>query len=421
MEVYSRRPFSDFDDVLTCLERLVGVRRFEGELPEVDRWYGSTIKVTETGSTTLTARVASIISHPALQLLQNERQLGMLDSVFPTATHTRFQHTIGTYHAATLYLTALYYDPENPLFRALIDIKKCKALLVAMLIHDIGHTAYGHELEEIDATVFGHRIYADALLRSNSFRDAKGRTLQQIIEGTADGCWGLDLNDVLALFGRPTDASAPVDGVLHDILDSQIDADKFDYLVRDSVEARVTYGFGIDLDRFLRSLTTYALEDGALRLAIKQKGAPAAEAFAHARYQLYQSMYWHHTFRATKTMLLEAVQRIQMDLESNTSPDMLNPYPFRAAYIQHVLGAADYLPARASPAAKRKRDSRPSASDKIEARLKKRIPTLPLRYRDDAFMTFLLRLAETKEAAALVHDLVNRNYYKRLLELSRLS
>jgi serine/threonine protein kinase len=116
LNVYAHSPLATFDDVLTCLERLIGVRRFEDELPEVDRWYGSTIKVTETGSTTLTPRVASILGHPVLQRLQNERQLGMLDSIFPTATHTRFQHTLGTYHAATLYLASLYYDPETHCF-----------------------------------------------------------------------------------------------------------------------------------------------------------------------------------------------------------------------------------------------------------------------------------------------------------------
>jgi HD superfamily phosphohydrolase len=298
----------------------------------------------------------------------------MLDTIFPTATHTRFQHTLGSYHAATLYLAALYYDPENPLFRALIDIGQCKALLVAMLIHDIGHTAYGHELEEIDSVAFGHRYYVDVLVKSQSFKDAKGRTLREIIEGTDDGCWGVPFTTVLQLFDRPTGASAPFHGVLHDIMDSQIDADKFDYLVRDSIEGRVSYGFGIDLDRFLRSLTTYALEDGTLRLAIKQKGAPAAEAFAHSRYQLYQSMYWHHAFRATKAMLVEAIQRIQEDLRS-TSPDMFDKYPFRTGYIQHVLGAADYMPARSTGDRRRKKETAtPSASDKIEASLKKQFP-----------------------------------------------
>jgi serine/threonine protein kinase len=414
LSVYARSKFTDFLGVHTCLERLLGVRRLEDDLEEVDRWYGSTIKVSETGSTTLTARVGNILNHPALQRLKEERQLGMLDSVFPTATHTRFQHTLGSYHAATLYLAALYYDPENPLFRALIDIEKCKALLVAVLVHDIGQTAYGHELEEVDDQAFSHRIYVEVVLDSKSFVDGRGQTLKQLIEGSGDACWNLRLEQVLALFHKPDASAAPFEGVLHDILDSQIDADKFDYLVRDSVEARVTYGHGIDLDRFLRSLTTYAKPDGTLRLAVKQKGAASAEAFALARYQLYQSMYWHHTFRATKAMLLEAIHKIEIEVQALGGEGLLDRYPLRTAYIRRVIGAKDYSPVGVAKSARGRR----AKETPLDARLNRSIGDLPLRYRNDEFMILLLKLSQDAKTTGLIHDLINRNYYKRVLEVS---
>ena len=419
--LYTRSAFTTFDEVQACLERLLGVRRLEDELEETDRWYGSTIKVTESGSTILTSRVASLINHPALQRLRMEKQLGMLDTVYPTATHTRFQHALGSYHAATLYVSALYYDPDNPLFRALVDIEKCKALFVAALIHDIGQTAYGHELEEIDDEQFDHKLYVHAILNSKSFRDDRGMTLREVIESKIDTCWGLPLVNVLGLFKLQDTSVSPFLGVLHDILDSQIDADKCDYLVRDTVEGRVSYGFGLDLDRFLRSLTTFVRDDGTLRLALKQKGAPAGEAFAQARYQLYQSMYWQHTFRATKTMLTEAIKLIQEELEHDAEQDLLDSNPIRTAYIRHVIGAADYAIGRRAPPAKKpaKRPSRkPTISEKIETRLLGGEPDVPVAFRDDRFMAFLLKLSATDKSRGLLYDLVRRNYYKRILEVS---
>jgi HD superfamily phosphohydrolase len=181
---------------------------------------------------------------------------------------------------------------------------------------------------------------------------------------------------------------------------------------------RITYGFGIDLDRFLRSLTTYAKEDGSLRLAIKQKGAASAEAFAHARYQLYQSMYWHHTFRATKAMLLEAVDRVSREIDSLNEDRMFDRHPLRTTYIREVLGARDYSPSGSGSRKKSRSEKSSQRTGRIETRLRSPPPELPIRYRDDEFLIFLIKLTEDQKARALLSDLIGRNYYKRILEIS---
>lgn len=425
-ELFSASKFASFAHVLVSLQRLLGLRRFEDDLEEADQWYGSTIKVSDVGTTTLTPRVASIINHPALQRLKKEAQLGMLDSIFPTATHNRFQHTLGAYHAATKYLTSLYYDPDNPVFRAIVDIRNCATLLVAMLVHDIGQTAYGHELEEIDDTEFSHKAYVRLILNTKTFLDAKGRTLRDLIEGDDDDCWGLDVKDVLDMLETTSQESSPFVGVLRDIVDSQIDADKFDYLIRDSVECRVNYGLGIDYERFLRSLTTHPQVDGVLRLAVKQKGAASAEAFALARYQLYQSLYWHHTFRATKSMLFEAVRLLWEELKSKSQPDMFYEHPFRTAYMENVIGVkselSDMKPTKRKAARKiassNKKAEKVTIGELIHSRLKSaNVEGIPARYENDETMIFLWKLSSGK-GHQLIEDLTRRRYYKRLIEIS---
>lgn len=419
---FSLSKFSGFEEVLVALQRLLGQKRLEDELPEIDRWYGSTIKVSDVGgATTLTPRVENVINHPCFQRLKKVNQLGLLDSVFPTATHNRFQHSLGTYHAATQYVAALYYDPDNPVFRVLADSRRCAVLLVAALVHDLGNTSLGHELEEVDEKEFDHKEYVYDILISKSFLDLERRTLGDIIGAKGDGTWGIEIGDVLSMVHKKGSLKTPFDGVLRDILDSQIDADKLDYLIRDSVECRVNYGHGIDYDRFLRSLTTHVGEDGVVRLAIKQKGSASAEAFALARYQLYQSLYWHHTFRSTKAMLLEAVRLIVEDLRKRSGPpDMLGEYELRTAYVREVIevrkcDVGERKPRRRSGS--RKSGRKPVLRELLVDILRKESEPMPGPYENDDALRFFWRLSDGA-SRKLLHDLAVRRYYKRLIEIS---
>lgn len=416
-DLFVRNRFADFSQIKSCLGRLTGRRRLEDALPEVDRWLGSTINASDVGPTTLTSRLESVINHPALQRLKREKQLGMLDNVFPTANHTRFQHTLGTYHAVTQYITALYYDPDNPVFRVLFDEIQCATALIAALCHDLGQTAYGHELEEVDKEEFDHEELVEQIITSPAFATTSGHSLKDLIEGHDDDSWGLSSSVVLGLLaGRNVDRYS-LGGILRDMLDSQIDADKFDYLIRDSVESRVSYGHGIDHERFLRSLTTHVDSNGFLRLAIKQKGAASAEAFIYARYQLYQSLYWHHAFRATKAMLLEAVRLILEELwAADQQADLFSDKGIlRDEYARHVIGIE---PKARSKAGKATRRGPGGAREVISQRVKLGAGVqLRAPYDTDLTMKFLWSVAD-KKAKRLVNDLVERRYYKRIFEVS---
>jgi len=220
----------------------------------------------------------------------------------------------------------------------------------------------------------------------------------------------------------------PVDALLHDVINGQLDADKLDYLLRDSVECRVKYGHGIDSERFLRSLTTTARSEGRhalLRLAVEQKGAASAEAFAFARYQLYQSVYWHHTFRVVKAMLLDAATCTLSDLRSKHSgggPSFLfsdfNEIILEA-FLRHVVGfrediVTEALAAPDGASAERREGVWGDVQERLHAPA---LPTESGKYSKDETLVFFWKLA-TGKARTLFEDLINRNYYKRVFEIS---
>ena len=418
--LFAAHRFKTCSEIRIVLQRLIGLKRLEDELPEVDRWASATINVSDLGPTTLTPRVASLLNHPALSRLGVELQLGKLDTVFPTATHTRLQHSLGVYHNVREYIAALYYDPENPTFRTLFSAADGKKCLVSALVHDLGQTSFGHDLEEVDSEIFSHEKITERILASDYYKDSQGRTIGDLIEGTDFDCWGLPMNDILELIRGKS--NVPVDGLLHDVINGQLDADKLDYLLRDSVECRVQYGHGIDTERFLRSLTTTARSDGrsaVLRLAIEQKGAASAEAFAFARYQLYQSVYWHHTFRVVKAMLLDGCTAVLDDLRKKhiTSGLFFNNH-ILDAFLSHVIG---FQP-RVGNSTRVGSTEDGAPNDELWADIQERLnypaePANASKDSGDQTLVFFWKLA-TGKSRTIFEDMINRNYYKRVFEVS---
>jgi len=415
VSIFRDHSFRTFTQVKIAFERLLGLRRLEDEVPELDEWSPYKINASDAGATTFTPRIGALLRHPIMQRMSAELHLGMLDTVYPTATHTRLQHSLGVYHAATQYLTALYYDPDNPTFRILFTGNHAKRAMLAALLHDLGQATFGHELEEIAEKEFSHARIGEIMLRNQTIRDDAGRTVQQIVEGSDYDCWDVALDDVVSLLCGKSEL--PIDGVLQDILDGQLDADKLDFLLRDSVECRVPYGHGIDIRRFLRMLTTLGKEEEdhtpLLRLAVKRKGAASAEGFALARYQLYQAVYWHHTFRAVKAMLITAARHAFGGLHSD---GLLFDQDWRLkSYLKHVVGL-DITVSTAVPRRRRKRaQSVLQRIDKIMAK-QQSIPALG-KYAEDGTLTFLWNLLSDPKDKGLLQDLCERAYYKRVFEL----
>jgi HD superfamily phosphohydrolase len=247
----------------------------------------------------LTPRVRAIIDTAEFRRLAHISQLGLVSLIYPAAHHTRFEHSLGVYRMSLLYLRQLAHDPR---FAETIGPEDAQMLIVAALVHDLGHWPFCHPLEDLQLPgVPEHELFANSFLLEGEIAD------------TLRDDWGLQPRDIVGLLSeKPRDARHKL---LKSILSGLIDIDKMDYLARDSLHAGVPYGRNFDCQRLLSSLCLNESGDG---LAITDKGRTAAEMMVFARYVMFSEVYWHHAVRSATAMLQRAFSLLyrQMDLDA---------------------------------------------------------------------------------------------------------
>lgn len=240
----------------------------------------------------LTPRVRALIDTAEMHRLGRISQLGLVALVYPGAVHTRLEHSLGVYRLALEFLGRLRHDDR---FSAAISEADAAALVVAALVHDIGHWAFCHPIEDMRLP---HIPKHESLVLDLLARGGPAAILKEQ--------WGLDPSRVASLItGTATD---PAGRMLHSLLSGPIDVDKMDYLARDSLHAGVPYGRHFDQARLLSSL---CLDASGQSLAITDKGRTAAELLVVARYVMFSEVYWHHTVRSATAMLQRAVWIVQ--------------------------------------------------------------------------------------------------------------
>lgn len=252
----------------------------------------------------LTPRVRALLDTEELRRLARISQLGLVALVYPGATHSRLEHSLGVYRLAVCFLRRLHRDER---FAAAVGPADAAAFLAAALLHDVGHWAYCHPLEDMGLEILPrHETLVHGVLTA-------GR-LARLLEDD----WGVPADRVHALIGGT--AADPAGRILHSLLSGPIDVDKMDYLARDSLHAGVPYGRHFDQERLLSSLCLDAAGTG---LAIGEKGRTAAELMVFARYVMFSEVYWHHAVRAATAMLQRAVWivRDRIDLRALVRSD----------------------------------------------------------------------------------------------------
>ena len=244
----------------------------------------------------LTPRVRALLDTAEMRRLARISQLGLVALVYPGATHSRLEHSLGVYRLAICFLQRLQRDPR---FSAAVGPADAAAFLAAALLHDVGHWAYCHPLEDMGLEVLPrHETLVHGVLT--------GGGMAAILERQ----WGVSAERVHALIGGT--ATDPAGRILHSLLSGPIDVDKMDYLGRDSLHAGVPYGRHFDQERLLSSLCLDAAGQG---LAITDKGRTAAELMVFARYVMFSEVYWHHAVRAATAMLQRAVWIVRQRID----------------------------------------------------------------------------------------------------------
>jgi len=307
-----------------------------------------------------------IIDHNLYNRLHHIRQNGLLYLVFPSSSHTRFEHSLGVLHLTDSIFRSLIRNSQiasnkpTPAVTDKHDAEKDQAIefnsldecllsdllrisRLSALVHDVGHGPFSHhfdsfaprvgkilqsideperysplieyftsereederiEHEDMSCLMF-FRIWQDVARENNleggSFFDFEAEDISSLVSAVI-------LNET-SLIPEEQDLRTYVP-LLNDLVDSSpADADRMDYLERDSRSAGVTYGF-YDQGRLLKSLLVYkgksqdsGDEFGALRLGVKKSGLRAAENFVQARFELFVQIYYHKTNRAVQLML----------------------------------------------------------------------------------------------------------------------
>lgn len=252
----------------------------------------SLIRIPEELNVPFTPRVRALVDTPEFQRLSQISQLGLVSKIYPGAQHTRFEHALGVYHNALRYLQQLAKDER---FRQLVDIHSAELLIVASLLHDLGHWPYCHPIEDL-----GIPGLAPHESRAAIYLTRETELGQVLIDQ-----WHIDPPEILEILA-PREQSAK-HKLLRSILSGPIDVDKMDYLDRDSLHCGVPYGRNFDKQRLIQSLVLNENGDG---LAITEKGKTAAELMVFARYVMFSEVYWHHAVRSATSMFARAFYEV---------------------------------------------------------------------------------------------------------------
>lgn len=281
------------------------------------------------------ALLLELVDTPEMQRLRRIHQLGPADRVYPSAEHSRFSHALGTLHLAKRILATLLGRSGS-----LLDRETILQIKVAALLHDIGHGPYSHLFEMIAPNLVRHEslgwrmVERDGPLRQTIVRHC--RRLQLAEE-----------NFFLGLKGMLGVAEAGVPPVFgRQVISSQLDADRMDYLLRDAHFTGVSYGH-YDLEWLLHSFRACRVGERFFLCVEISKGPSALESYIIARDHMYRQVYDHKTVRAFEVLMIHLFQLLLWYWQEEGGPPPQTPVPLvRFLEVMRAggpLDIADYL------------------------------------------------------------------------------
>lgn len=248
--------------------------------------------------------VYDLIEHRYFQRLRYIRQLGLTVYVYPGALHTRFHHALGAMHLMMQAIEVLRGKGVD------ISAEEAEAVVIAILLHDIGHGPFSHALEHSLVREISHEALSLMFMErlNDSFQGQLSLAIQ-IFKGNYEKSF------------------------LHDLVSSQLDMDRLDYLNRDSFFTGVEEGV-VGFERIIKMLD---VRDN--HIAVEYKGIYSIEQFLIARRLMYWQVYLHKTVLAAEMMLVKVLQRAK---ELTQKGEMLFATPTLQLFLQNDYNLSDF-------------------------------------------------------------------------------
>ena len=226
------------------------------------------------------------------QRLRRIRQLGGDFQVYPTAEHSRFSHSLGVYEIVRRMVTEV-----KTLCVELTEYEKV-CVMLAGLLHDVGHGPFSHAFEHV--TNHSHEEYTAKIILGdtelNSILRAVSRKLPE---------------DIVSIIQHTHE-----NDILNQIVSGQLDADRMDYLLRDSYFTATSYG-QFDLERILRTMRVRKTSEGRKVIVVKHTGIHSVEDYIMARYQMYWQVYYHPVARSYEAVFIQLFNRLKDIFKDN--------------------------------------------------------------------------------------------------------
>lgn len=257
-----------------------------------------------------------IIEDPFFQRLRNIKQLGFSEYVFPGATHTRYLHSIGVMHVSTLVFDSLFKHHARS-----VEVQRLsETLRLACLLHDVGHAPLSHSTESVMPQLSELRMPARFAEKKDRQAGHEDYTIKAITDsqfthafkavGEAHGVTPDAVAELVV--GHTADPGyftlAGVDWfpLLHQLVSSEMDCDRMDYLLRDSYFCGVSYG-KFDLDWIIDNLKA-CNDGGRMHLGISERAVSTFDDFLLSRFHMFMMVYFHYRAVCLEQMLLRYFQ-----------------------------------------------------------------------------------------------------------------
>lgn len=233
----------------------------------------------------LSEGIKKILSSSVMQKLNKIKQLGPAYLVYPGATHTRLNHSIGVFHLSKRILRQLVISPRCPD----ISFEGAVSFLCASLLHDLGHFPYAHSLKELPLA--DHESLTGKFILSQPLYNEIKENLK------------IDPAFVAAIVDKNIKQNITSEVIFfRNLLSGVLDPDKLDYLNRDAYFCGVPYGIQ-DIDFIISNIMPHK-EKG---IAVYEQGLPAIENILFSKYLMYRAVYWHKTVRSATAMAKKAL------------------------------------------------------------------------------------------------------------------